>query len=161
MDGFNNYVTVYAVANPVFTGKTPSRLYDRAAGYGILKFNKTTRDIIIEMWPRDGDPNDPNSAPYDGWPVKVNQMDNFGKEPFGYLPKIVVEGLEQPPLIQVIDEKGEVVYTIRAINNEFKPKVFADGTYKVIVGELGLDKIQIMENVQPAIDQQDQFVLKF
>ncbi|MCK5701507.1 MAG: alkaline phosphatase D family protein, partial [Cyclobacteriaceae bacterium] len=89
IDGFNNYLTVYAVSNPVFTGKKPSKLYDRSAGYGIVKFNKTSRDIAIELWPRDGDPTDPNSKPYEDWPVKINQLDNYGRQAYGYLPKIV------------------------------------------------------------------------
>ena len=161
IDGFNNYLTVYAVSNPVFTGKKPSKLYDRSAGYGIIKFNKTSRDIAIELWPRDGDPTDPDSKPYEDWPVKINQLDNYGRQAFGYLPKIVTEGLTQPPVIKVIDGIGEEVYTIRATGNEFDPKVFAEGIYKVVVGEPDKDNIKIIENLRPSNERQDAVVVKF
>lgn len=161
IDGFNNYLTVYAVSNPVFTGKKPSKLHDRAAGYGIIKFNKTNRDIAIELWPRDGDPTDPGSKPYEDWPVKINQLDNYGRQAYGYLPKIVVEGLAQPPVIKVIDGEGEEVYTIRATGNEFNPKVFAEGSYKIVVGEPGIDKIKTLENLRPSNEKQEAIVVKF
>ncbi len=161
IDGFNNYLTVYAVSNPVFTGKKPSRLYDRATGYGMIKFNKNSRDITIEMWPRDAGPANPGSEPYEGWPIKINQLDNYGRKAFGYLPKIITEGLSQPPVIQVIDEAGENVYTIRAISNEFDPKVFVAGSYKVVVGEPGLDKTKTLENLKPSNQQREQVVVKF
>jgi len=42
------------------------------------------------------------------------------------------------PLVQVIDESnGEVVYTLRIRGTTFRPKVFAEGRYRVKVGEQG------------------------
>ena len=161
LDGFNNYLTVYAVANPLFTGKKPSKLHDRAAGYGIVKFNKKTRNIIIELWPRDGDPANPESKPYAGWPIKINQMDNYGRKAYGYLPKIEVSGLLQPPVVKVIDELGNEVYTVRAMSNEFELKVFEQGDYKVIVGEPGNNQTQTLYDLYPTNEPQEPIEVRF
>jgi hypothetical protein len=55
-DGFGNKITVHAASNPTFTNKQPSRLYDRATGYGIVRFNKESRNITLECWPRYANP---------------------------------------------------------------------------------------------------------
>ncbi len=159
MDGFNNYLTVYAVSNPIFTGKKPSKLHDRAAGFGIIKFHKKSRDIDISLWPRDGDP--ATSKPYEGWPLTFNQMDNYGRKAYGYLPNIVTEGLEQPPVIKVLDAEGEEVYTVRAIDNDFEAKVFARGKYTVVIGEPELNKTQTLENLEPSRERQEPIIVKF
>lgn len=159
IDGFNNYLTVYGVSNPVFTGKKPSKLHDRAAGFGIVKFNKTSRDITIELWPRDGDPAMSNM--YDDWPITINQLDNYGRKAYGYLPTIVTKGLKQPPVIKVIDSAGEEVYTVRAISDEFDPKVFAAGKYKVIVGEPEKENVKIIENLRPSKNQKEVVEVNF
>ncbi len=159
MDGFNNYLTVYAVSNPIFTGKKPSKLHDRAAGFGIVKFHKKSRDIDISLWPRDGDP--ATSKPYEGWPLTFNQMDNYGRKAYGYLPNIVTEGLEQPPVVKVLDANGEEVYTVRAIDNDFEAKVFANGKYTVIVGEPEQNKTRTLENLKPSRERQEPIIVKF
>ena len=39
-------------------------------------------------------------------------------------------------VVQVINEKtGEIIYTLRIKGTEFRPKVFANGTYTINVGE--------------------------
>ncbi len=134
-DGFGNKMTVLAVANPYYTGLEPSKLYDRAAGYGIVKFNTNSREIEIANWARQTDPTAPNTAPYDGWPINIEQQDNYDKEAVAYLPTVEVSGLDVPPVVQIINENsGEMVYTIRAKDNTFSPKVFAKGKYTIKVG---------------------------
>jgi hypothetical protein len=135
LDGFGNKVTVYAHTNPHKTGRKPAELHDRMPGYGIVRFDKKTRQITLECWPRMVDPTDPKSKPYTGWPRTIHQYDNYGREAWGYLPALEVKGQEDP-VVQVIDEgKKEVVYTLRIQGTKFRPKVFAKGTYTVIVGE--------------------------
>ncbi len=147
-DGFGNKMTVYAVSNPVFTGREPSRLYDRATGYGIVKINRYTRSISLANWPRDTDPTLPGSKPYDGWPVILNQEDNYGRSPSGFLPEIQVTGITDP-VIQVINEQSnEIVYTIRINGNSFQPKVFGNGLYTINVGEPGVE-MKTFKGLQP------------
>lgn len=135
LDGFGNHVTVYAVSNPVFTGEKPATLYDRATGYGIVRFNRTSRNIVIECWPRESDPTKPDAQEYPGWPIKIGQADNYGRKAFGYLPTIKIAGISNP-VVQVIDEKsGESIYTLRIRGNSFMPKVFENGSYTVRVGK--------------------------
>ncbi len=134
-DGFGNKMTVFAVSNPVFTGKKPENLYDRATGYGILRINRKTRDIKIECWDRFTDPSAEDAKQYAGWPIVINQEQNYSKKVFGYLPPIKVEGT---PVVQLINEKtNEIVYTIRLKEglSEYKAKVFEDGIYTLKMGE--------------------------
>ena len=148
LDGFGNKITVHAVSNPVFTGKKPSNLYDRATGYGIVRFNKTTRDITIECWPRFTDPADPSAGQYTRWPVKINQMENYNRKAVAYLPEIVVEGMVNP-VIRVIEEAtNEMVYTLRITGNTFRPKVFSEGKYTLKIGDPDLEKEKVFEGVQ-------------
>lgn len=150
-DGFGNKMRVLAVANPYYSGQKPARLYDRAAGYGIVKFNKNTRNIHMANWPRQVDPEVADAQPYEGWPIVIAQEDNYGKKAGAFLPEIAVSGLELPPVIQVIDEKNkEVLYTIRAKEDKYKAKVFSEGTYTIKVGEPGTRKMKTLENVSTA-----------
>ena len=127
-------MTVYAVSNPVYTGLKPSHLYDRATGYGIVRLNKKTRKITIECWPRLSDPSGPDAVQYPGWPITINQTDNYSRKPFGYLPTLEVKDLTNP-LVQVIDQKTkETVYTLRIKGNTFQPVVFEDSIYTIKVG---------------------------
>ena len=144
-DGFGNKMTVSAVSNPFFTGKKPAKLYDRATGYGIIRLNKKTRDITIECWPRQANP--AKDAQYEGWPIKINQLDNFGRTAVAYLPTINVTGLDNP-LIQIIDqENNEIVYTIRINGNSFRPKVFKKGFYTIKVGKIRTEKYSVLNNI--------------
>jgi len=153
-DGFGNKVTVYAVSNPTYTGKKPSDLYDRATGFGLVRFNRETRDIIIECWPRLSDPNVPEDKPYQGWPIKINQRDNYGRTPEACLPCYVIEGMKDP-VFQIIDEKKEnIVYTLRIKGNIFAPKVFEKGLYTVRIGEPGTEKMKVFRSVK-AVDKEE------
>ncbi|NQV01903.1 MAG: alkaline phosphatase D family protein [Bacteroidia bacterium] len=161
-DGFGNKITVNAVSNPVFTGKKPSNLYDRATGYGIVRFNKNTRDITLECWPGFVDPSKPDARQYNDWPVKINQLDNFGKEAVAYLPEIIVEGTTNP-VIQVIDETNKkIVYTLRINGNRFRPKIFRKGEYTIKVGDpdKNLEKV-LKEVASVSQDSDEQIVIEF
>ncbi|WP_052143604.1 alkaline phosphatase D family protein [Wocania ichthyoenteri] len=139
-DGFGNKMTVHAVSNPTFTNKKPSKLHDRATGYGIVRLNKKSRDITLECWPRFANPKMGNTEQYEGWPITINQVDNYGRKPLGYLPEIKIEGLKNP-VIQIINESSkELVYSLRIKEQSFKPKVFnINSTYTVKVGEPDTD----------------------
>lgn len=147
-EGFGNKVTVHAVSNPLFTGLKPARLYDRATGYGIVRFNRDKRDITIEIWPRLSDPAK-DGKQYPGWPITITQADNYGRKAFGYLPTINVKGMTDA-VVQVIDEQSsEIVYTVRIDGRSFAPKVFADGKYTVKVGEPDAGKVTTVTGLEP------------
>ncbi|RUA07172.1 MAG: twin-arginine translocation pathway signal protein [Flavobacteriia bacterium] len=155
VDGFGNKISVHAISNPVFTGKKPSKLYDRATGYGIVRFNKNTRDITIECWPRQADPK--TDKQYDGWPVVINQSDNFLKNARLFLPEIQVKGMKNP-VVQVIDEKtDEIVFTIRIKGTKYQPKVLKKGNYTIKVGEPGTGKEKVLSHL-PATDKKGEKV---
>jgi alkaline phosphatase D len=160
-DGFGNKITVHAVSNPLFTNKTPSNLYDRATGYGITRFNRKTRDITMECWPRNADPSRGNSGQYAGWPVTINQRDNYASEGEVFLPRIKVENL-QDPVIQVIDERNkEVVSTLRIEGNAYQPKVFRKGSYTIKVFDSDKSKISVLNEVSTVEDADKQLYVKF
>ncbi|MEA1897858.1 MAG: alkaline phosphatase D family protein, partial [Bacteroidota bacterium] len=150
-DGFGNMITVSAVSNPVFTGKKPSNLYDRATGYGIVRFNKNSRDITIECWPRFIDPSDANAAQYYDWPITINQMDNYKPEAAGWLPSIKVSGMENPVIKVYIEGKNELVYAIRINGNTFTPPVYEKGSYRIEIGDKGNFKIH--KGIKPQKDK--------
>lgn len=156
-DGFGNFVTVYGVTNPtgftkISTNHEPLNLHDKAPGYGIVKMNKKYRTIKMECWPRYADPQN-DKQQYTGWPKTVNQFDNYGREAYSYLPNILVEGLENP-VIKIIDEKtGELVYCVRILGNEFKPKVFKQSSYEITLIDTEKDLSKIIDGVLPGNDK--------
>ena len=144
-DGFGNKMTVFAVSNPVYTGKKPAKLYDRATGYGIVRFNRNSKNIILECWPRQANP--ASDAQYPGWPITINMEDNYGRKPAAHLPTLIIAGITDP-VIQVVNEKNsEIVYTLRIKGNRYQPKVFENGEYTVRIGELGTGKEKVLKNV--------------
>ncbi|MGI9545098.1 MAG: alkaline phosphatase D family protein, partial [Cyclobacteriaceae bacterium] len=157
-DGFGNKMTVFAVSNPVYTGREPAKLYDRATGYGIVKIEKATRDITMANWPRDADPG--NDEPYPEWPITINQQDNYGRAATAFLPEIRVTGLKAP-VVQVIDQQNnEIVYTLRMNRQKLKPKVFKNGLYTLRVGEQGTDQMKTFTDIRTIASVKDAKVLE-
>lgn len=133
LDGLGNKINMMAYANP----ENRKDEKQRGDGFGIARFNKKNRTVTFEAWPRFCDVNDGDRAQYQGWPMTINYRDNDGREVFGYLPELVFPANERP-VVQVIESSsGEVLYTVRAGTNRFKPPVYANGNYSV---RLGLDK---------------------
>jgi len=127
-DGLGNKLTMHAYANPT------SRNHN-AAGYGLIRFRKSTRQITIECWPRHVDVTDPQARPFPGWPVTLKQEDNYARAPMAYLPTLHIKGT-QDPVVQVIDEYlDEIVYTLRIKGATWRPKVFKEGTYTIKVSQ--------------------------
>lgn len=125
-DGFGNKITVKAVANPHDLDRQPDRLYDKAPGYSIIVFHKDTRRIDLAVWPRWAGPQRPapDNEPFPGWPIVIEQQDNYGAAIAGYLPDMNVP---DGAYIQLFNEKtGELVYAIRPPAGSFSAKVFDD-----------------------------------
>lgn len=137
-DGFKNKVTMQAYANPTTENFN-------AAGYGIVRFKKSTRDITMECWKRHIDVTSPDAQQHPGWPIKINQFDNYGRKPLTNLPTLEIKG-QSDSVVQVIDEYLDTVaYTVRIKGNSFTPGVFKHGTYTIKVGEG--DNVKVFKNV--------------
>ncbi|MCP5520260.1 MAG: hypothetical protein H7A46_01775 [Verrucomicrobiales bacterium] len=140
LDGLYNRITMIAYANPAFdkigemkqNQRNPEALL--GDGYGLVKFNKRTRQTTFECWPRYADLADGDAAQYPGWPITFRMEENDGREVFGYLPEVRIEG-QSDAVVQVVSEAdGEILYTGRIVGDAFRPKVFAPGKYTVKVG---------------------------
>jgi len=146
LDGLGNKITMLAAANPS-PEENSDKLTTRAAGFGVVKFNKKTRQITVECWPRNVDIADPGAQQYPGWPATIGQKDNYARKAMAYLPTIEVSGMTDP-VVQVIDESdNEIVYTLRITGSSYRPKVFKQGKYTVKVGEPGTDRIKTLMNI--------------
>ncbi len=132
LDGFGNKMTVWAVSNPIANGIEPTAINHRAPGYGIVKFRRNDRKIEIANWPRWVDASAANAAPYPGWPITIDQLDNGFPADGLTLPEIISQ--EDDPVVQVVESAtGDVVYTLRISTNAFTPRVRQTGRYSVTV----------------------------
>lgn len=130
-DGLGNKISMMAYANP--PDITDER--QRGDGYGVVRFNKKSRKITIECWPRFSDAREGDKAQFPGWPITVDMDQNDGRKVAGYLPEIVFEGI-QNPVVQVVENStGEVLYTIRIQGERFQPRVYAAGEYTIKAGK--------------------------
>lgn len=80
LDGFANKITMVAYANPE---RVPTKGGDEKAvgkpvpqdgwadGYGLIRFRKTSGEVVFECWPRFTDVTQPDAAQFPGWPVTV------------------------------------------------------------------------------------------
>ncbi|MGW8178076.1 MAG: alkaline phosphatase D family protein, partial [bacterium] len=144
-DGFGNRITVYAVANPKGPSElTPlelrrgrTELYRKAVGYGVARFNKAERTIRLECWPRWADPAEGDENQFPGWPLNINQEENYPRSSEHHLALIRVKGMVDPVVQILHEETGEIVYSLRVKGVEHSPRVPVAGTYSVLIGEPG------------------------
>ena len=159
LDGFDNKITVHAVANPHKTGLNPSLLYDRSTGYGVATFDKNNRTIKMECWPRNIDPFKYPGKQYKGWPVTVNQLDNYGKRATGYLPQVMVN--MDRPVVQVINEEtNEIEYTIRIKGKLFSPKSFSLAKHTIRVGDPDKNIWKEFKGIKPTLKREGSLKVK-
>jgi hypothetical protein len=135
-DGLGNRVTCYAAANPSRQHPLPGKALNTfAAGFGTVVFDKPNRTITFNCWPRNVDVTDPETKQYPGWPLTIDQLDNYGRKATAYLPQLLIRGARNP-LVQVVRQRdGEILYTLRIRGNAFQPWVFEPGLYTVRIGE--------------------------
>ncbi len=130
-DGLGNRISMMAYANPPDIKDERQR----GDGYGIARFNKRTRQITFECWPRFADARQGDSAQFPGWPITVQVADNDGRKPIGTLP-VIPELQTRGLVVQVIKQPaGEVVYTRRFDSLETGLPVFEQGEYSVKIGK--------------------------
>jgi hypothetical protein len=145
LDGFGNLIYVYAVGNPEGTGAGAANRYDwaqdRAGGFGVVTVDRDRRTYTIDCYKFLADLDHPKPGDqFPGWPLTINQRDNYGRKIVGYLPEVSIAGVKDA-VLQVLDQKtGELVYAIRLTGNTARPWVFAEGTYTVKIGDPDADK---------------------
>lgn len=135
LDGFGNKMTMHAAANPTATERQAEgkELSTRAAGFGLVRFNKPKRTITFECWPRNVDITDAAAKQYAGWPITVSQADNY---PLRNKPSLPTLRLQEPSqVLTVYDAAGEVVSSLRVRGDSHQPKTPDAGSYRVVVGE--------------------------
>jgi len=96
-----------------------------------------------------------------GWPVVLNQEDNYGRTAFGYLPTLEVHGMSDPVVQVVADDTDEIVYTLRINGTTFRPKVYEAGTYTVRMGEPGTSRWRALTGLQPTAEPTDTLRVAF
>ncbi len=131
LDGMGNKIRMLAYANP----EAIMNEKKRADGYGVVRFNKKSRKIVIECWPRFADAKDGAKSQFPGWPITINVDDNDGRKPTAWLPELSFGDVANP-VIQVIEEKtGEVISCVRVAGKSYQPGVFAPGKYTIRIGK--------------------------
>ncbi len=138
LDGLENKISVYAVANP----RLPARrgriasAADKSSGFGLVRFDTKNQLITVECYRLDADPAHPKAGDqFEGWPRTISMFDNYGRKAKAWLPEVRVKGLGSF-VVQVLEERtGEMVYTVRIRKDRFRPKVFSRGPCTLRVGD--------------------------
>lgn len=135
LDGFQNKITVNAVGNPSAEDiNNGGKLSTRVAGYGIVRYNKKVRTTTFECWPRNVDVTSGDGNQYPGWPITISQMDNFNPEKSFALPVLEISEPNQVVTVRHSFTR-EVVSSLRISGYIYQPKVLAEGSYHIEVGE--------------------------
>ena len=129
-DGLGNKLSMLAYANPPDINDERQR----ADGYGIARFDKKTRQITFECWPRFFDAKAAEKAQFPGWPITVSMEKNDGREVLGWLPELVFENGANPVVQVVEDSSGDILYTVRAQGGRFHPRVYSLGKHAIKIG---------------------------
>jgi hypothetical protein len=138
-DGLGNRISMLAYANP--TDITQEQ--QRADGYGLVRFRKSTRQITFECWPRFPTLQAGKPQQFPGWPITIAARDNDGRKPVAWLPELVFEG-GPDAVVQVIeDATGEILYTTRTDGPRWQPPTYSQGTFTVKVGRARPDLVAL------------------
>lgn len=138
-DGLGNKISMMAYANP----SDISDEKQRADGYGLVRFQKKTRQITFECWPRFSD----GKTQFPGWPITVPMDGNDGRKVTGYLPELKFEGSTHPVVQVIAEATGDILYTVRVQGTSFRPRVYAAGKYSIKAGNDRPERI-VMEGVE-------------
>lgn len=148
-DLFGNPFFVEAIGNPVedtFNQNRYQMAQNRASGFGMITFDKKNRTIVVDAIPflaGWGEGKQPEH--FEGWPVTLDQMDNYGGTAKFSLPKLVVLS-ENRPVVQIFDKNG-LVFAYRIQNTTFTPKVRKAGNYSLKIGYPESDQWKIYEDI--------------
>jgi alkaline phosphatase D len=152
-DAFGNKNFVYAIGNPgKITVDKESRYGNaqiRNSGFGMVTFDQTERTILMDAWRFIADVENPVPLrdQFPGWPLKINQYDNFGMGATNLLPEIVVNQPNQ--VIEVTKTTtGDLIRIFRMKGNSVQVKLMHPGTFTIKIGdkEIGSFETKPAEN---------------
>ena len=152
-DAFGNKNYVYAIGNPgKITVDKDSRYGNaqiRNSGFGFVTFDQNERTINIDAWRFIADVENPVPLrdQFPGWPLKINQYDNFGIGAENLLPEIVVNQPNQ--VIEVTKTStGDLIRIFRMKGNSVQVKLMHPGTFNIKIGdkEIGSFETKQAEN---------------
>ena len=129
LDGLGNKLTMLAYANP------PNRNDEkqRADGYGLARFKKSTREVTFECYKRFTDVTTDKDSQFPGWPITFNARNNDGRMPTAH---IDYEVDLKNPVVQVInDTTKEILYTARLQKPSGKLPVYSSDPHTVKIGK--------------------------
>jgi len=136
IDEHSNIISVIAAANPpsYFSDYDQTKVVsknDLGIGYGIVRVRKVERKYVFEAWPANEDPRQPLAAPYEHWPVVVDQLDNDGRTPVGFL--TARNTLVNTPVVSVFKESDNtLLYARRYPSAQVELPIYdADDSYRV------------------------------
>ncbi|SNR16613.1 alkaline phosphatase D family protein [Tenacibaculum jejuense] len=146
LDGFQNKMTVKAVGNPTLPEiKEGGKLSTRAAGYGIVRYHKKTRAITFECWGRNVNITDAKSKQYPGWPITIQQSDNYTIKNGYELPGLTISKPDQVVTIHN-SETNELISSLRIKGSKYQAKVPKEGLYTITIGEG--KNIRVLQNIK-------------
>ncbi len=154
-DAFGNKNFVYAVGNPgkntVDRDSRYTHAQIRSSGFGMVTFDQKTRDITLDAWRFIAEIDNPNPVrdQFPGWPLQINQYDNFGLGANHFLPEFVVNKPDE--VIEISNVKsGKIEYIFRMKQESIQPKMFKTGTYSVKIAnkEIGTFKTKKGNNTE-------------
>ena len=139
-DAFGNKNFVYAIGNPgKITVDKESRYGNaqiRNSGFGMVTFDQVARDIKIDAWRFIADVENPVPLrdQFPGWPLKINQYDNFGMGAENLLPEVVVNKPNQ--VIEVRKtSNNDLIRIFRMKGNSAQVKLMHPGTFNIKIGD--------------------------
>lgn len=131
LDGLGNPISMLAYANPEDIQDEKKR----ADGYGLIRFDKKTRKITFECWPRFSKVSNGDNAKFPGWPITITQDSNDGRKIHAHLPVVKLDGVLNPVVQVIAEASGEILYTVRSQTESFNPRVYAPGKYTIKAGK--------------------------
>ena len=131
LDGLGNPISMLAYANPEDIQDEKKR----ADGYGLIRFDKKTRKITFECWPRFSKVSNGDNAQFPGWPITITQDSNDGRKIHAHLPVVKLDGVLNPVVQVIAEASGEILYTVRSQTESFNPRVYAPGKYTIKAGK--------------------------
>ncbi len=124
-----------------------SNLKQHFLSYSIIKFNKFQKTINFENRTITHD-NETNKTDIKNWNKTISVLSNFNEISSIYLPTFKIKGTMQTVTYFVYDNATkELIYTQRAKENIFKPKVFYWASYDVVFFDPVSGKKIILEKV--------------
>jgi hypothetical protein len=140
-DGFGNPITMLAYANP----KNRLVREEKADGYGIVRFYKSSGNTRFECWPRFSNPRDGDAAQFPGWPMTFHQSENDGRAPVAHLPQVRLA--EGDPVVELVNlDSGELIYCHRVKGGLYEAPVYAPGRYRLRTGS-DRPEVVVLESV--------------